>query len=79
MRRLAPLFDGLGYYSKTIEVLCSGTPFLPWVWAPIKLNLKVLSDYIDVFEKIIKVYFLIAKPLIRFKLLSHAYSKNSDI
>lgn len=41
MRRLARLFDGLEHYSQTIEVLCNGTPFLPWVWAPIKLVLKV--------------------------------------
>lgn len=41
MRRLAPLFIGLGYYSQAIEVLCNGTPYLPWLWAPIKLVLKV--------------------------------------
>lgn len=42
LRRLLPLITGLGHYSKTIEVLCNGTPFLPWIWAPIKLILKVL-------------------------------------
>lgn len=41
MRRLAPLFTGLGHYSQAIEVLCNGTPYLPWLWAPIKLVLKV--------------------------------------
>lgn len=41
MRRLVPLFTGLQYYSRSIEVLCNGTPFLPWIWAPIKLILKV--------------------------------------
>jgi hypothetical protein len=41
MRRLAPLFSALGYYAKSIEVLCNGTPYLPWLWAPIKLILKV--------------------------------------
>jgi len=41
MRRLMPLFDGLEYYSKSIEVLCNGTPYLPWIWAPIKLILTV--------------------------------------
>jgi hypothetical protein len=41
MRRLMPLFSGLGYYAQTIEVLCNGTPYLPWIWAPIKLILKV--------------------------------------
>lgn len=41
MRRLSPLFTGLEYYSKSIEVVCNGTPYLPWIWAPIKLVLKV--------------------------------------
>lgn len=41
MRRLVPLFDGLQYYCKSIEVVCNGTPYLPWIWAPIKLILKV--------------------------------------
>lgn len=41
MRRLMPLFNGLDHYSKSLEVLCNGTPFLPWIWAPIKLILTV--------------------------------------
>lgn len=41
LKRLMPLITGLGHYAKTIEVLCNGTPFLPWIWAPIKLILKV--------------------------------------
>lgn len=32
LARIKPLLDGLEKYSKTIEVLCNGTPFLPWVW-----------------------------------------------
>lgn len=43
MRRLAPLFRGLEHYSHTIEVLCNGTPYLPWIWAPIKLVLEVCT------------------------------------
>ena len=40
MRRLEPLFQGLEHYSRTIEVLCNGTEYLPWIWAPIKLIMK---------------------------------------
>ena len=43
LRRLLPLITVLGHYHKTIEVLCNGTPFLPWIWAPIKLILKVIK------------------------------------
>lgn len=45
LRRLQPLFDGLAHYSKAIEVACNGTPYMPWLWAPIKLVLKVSNPY----------------------------------
>jgi hypothetical protein len=46
MRRLEPLFDGLDHYSKAIEVVCNGTPYLPWIWAPMKLILQVSSGIV---------------------------------
>ncbi|KAJ4864120.1 NACHT domain-containing protein [Trichoderma breve] len=79
MRRLAPLFTGLGHYSQAIEVLCSGTPYLPWLWAPIKLVLKISADYIEAFEQIIKVYCRLAEPLARFNLFDRAYSNNIEV
>ncbi|KAH7303097.1 hypothetical protein B0I35DRAFT_384399 [Stachybotrys elegans] len=79
MRRLEPLFTGLGYYTKTIEVLCNGTPYMPWIWAPIKLILKISSDHIEAFEKIIKAYSQIAEPLQRFKIIDRAFSSDKDV
>jgi hypothetical protein len=35
MRRVQPLLEGLERYSKVVEVLCNGTPFLPWIWVRI--------------------------------------------
>lgn len=35
-RRLLPLLEGLGHYSGAIEVLCNGTPYLPWIWVRIR-------------------------------------------
>lgn len=32
MRRIEPFLRGIEKYSKVIEVLCNGTPFLPYVW-----------------------------------------------
>lgn len=43
MRRLAPLFKGLEHYSAAIEIICRDTPYLPWIWAPIKLALEVYN------------------------------------
>ncbi|PHH86849.1 hypothetical protein CDD83_9674 [Cordyceps sp. RAO-2017] len=76
MRRLMPLFTGLGYYSKSIEIVCNGTPYLPWIWAPIKLILKIASDYVEAFERIIRAYARIAEPLARFQMLNRTYSGN---
>lgn len=41
MARLEPFLLGLEHYSKVVEVLCNGTPYLSWIWAPVKLMLAV--------------------------------------
>ncbi|KAL7799057.1 hypothetical protein V8C37DRAFT_407477 [Trichoderma ceciliae] len=79
MRRLAPLFTGLEHYSQTIEVLCNGTPYLPWIWAPIKLVLKISADYVEAFERIIKVYSRLAEPLARFRQFDRSFSNHIEV
>ncbi|KAL7897605.1 hypothetical protein HDV64DRAFT_285923 [Trichoderma sp. TUCIM 5745] len=79
MRRLAPLFRGLEHYSHTIEVLCNGTPYLPWIWAPIKLVLEISADYIKAFESIIQVYHRLAEPLARFSIFDRSFSNNKEV
>lgn len=32
LTRIQPLLDTLQRYSKVIEVLCNGTPYMPWIW-----------------------------------------------
>jgi hypothetical protein len=32
VRRVEPFLKCLEKYSKVIEVLCNGTPYLPWIW-----------------------------------------------
>jgi hypothetical protein len=32
MQRVKPFLEGLEKYSKTIEILCNGTQYLPWIW-----------------------------------------------
>ena len=41
MARLEPFLRGMEHYSKVVEVLCNDTPYLSWVWAPVKLMLMV--------------------------------------
>lgn len=78
MRRLLPLFASLEHYAKVMDILCNGTPFLPWIWAPITLVLRIASEYVEAFEKIIKGYSRIADSLGRFKILHVALGANQD-
>ncbi|KAK6700393.1 hypothetical protein SNK05_013204 [Fusarium graminearum] len=78
MRRLMPLFRGLEHYSKVVDVLCNGTPFLPWIWAPITLILRISSEFVEAFEEIIKGYASIAESLKRFEILSDALITEPD-
>ncbi|KAF5231675.1 hypothetical protein FAUST_9142 [Fusarium austroamericanum] len=78
MRRLMPLFRGLEQYSKMVDILCNGTPFLPWIWAPITLILRISSEYVEAFEQIIKGYASIAESLKRFEILSDALINEPD-
>jgi hypothetical protein len=32
LRRIEPLLRGIEKYTKVIEVLCNGTPYMPYVW-----------------------------------------------
>jgi hypothetical protein len=38
MRRIEPLLKALEKYSKSIETLCNGTPYLPWIWVCLRMN-----------------------------------------
>ncbi|KAM0810766.1 putative NACHT domain-containing protein [Seiridium cardinale] len=73
MRRLMPLFQGLEHYAKVADVLCNGTPYLAWIWAPITLILRVALEYVEAFEVIMKGYSKIADSLVRFEILKEAF------
>lgn len=73
MRRLMPLFTALEHYSKCVDTLCNGTPFMPWIWAPITLILRVASEYVEAFDQIIKGYTRISESLQRIHILREAF------
>lgn len=77
MRRLLPLFTALEHYSRVMDTLCNGTPFLPWVWAPITLILRIASEHIDSFDVVIGAYGRIASSLPRFEILGETYSRDN--
>lgn len=73
MRRLKPLFAGLEHYSKVVDTLCNGTPFLPWIWAPITLILRIASEHIESFDSLIGAYGRIGSSLQRFEILRKSF------
>ncbi|KAF5847567.1 hypothetical protein GGP41_000271 [Bipolaris sorokiniana] len=60
------------HYSKVVEMLCNGTPYLAWIWAPIAV------DSINAFEKSIEAYGKIADMLPRLDRLSHALADDHN-
>ncbi|KAF2129964.1 hypothetical protein P153DRAFT_356631 [Dothidotthia symphoricarpi CBS 119687] len=78
MQRLEPLLNGLEAYAAVVEVLCNGTPYLAWIWTPIKLMMKLATDHISAFEKLMAAYAQIADSLPRFDRLNSAFQNNSD-
>lgn len=48
LRWIAPLLNGLDHYSKAVEILCNGTPYLPWIWVLLYLTLSQIILLIDV-------------------------------
>lgn len=78
MRRLAPLLNGMEHYAQVMDILCNGTPYLAWIWAPMTLILRIASEYVEAFEQIMKGYSKIAESLVRFEVLGDAFAKNLD-
>ncbi|KAK8090378.1 hypothetical protein PG997_005339 [Apiospora hydei] len=61
-----------------MDVLCNGTPFLSWAWAPISLILRVASEHLEAFDHIIKGYSRIAECLGRFSMLNQTFRHTQD-
>ena len=42
-RRIQPFLAGIEQYSKVIEVVCNGTPYLPYLWVTLTLTCLMIS------------------------------------
>ncbi|KAJ8130813.1 hypothetical protein O1611_g2810 [Lasiodiplodia mahajangana] len=74
LRKLYPFVEGLERYSGVLDTLSNGlSPYLPWIWAPIKLMLRITLDYLSAFDKLIDAYGLIATTMPRLKNLGNAF------
>ncbi|KAI0976556.1 hypothetical protein F4678DRAFT_413747 [Xylaria arbuscula] len=80
LRKLYPFVQGLERYSGAIDVLSNGlSPYLPWIWAPIKLMLRITSDYLNAFDKLIDAYGRIAETMPRLRNLGDAFKNNPTL
>lgn len=43
-RRIQPFLVGLEQYSKVVEVICNGTPYMPYIWASLSAGLICKTD-----------------------------------
>ena len=78
MKRLMPLFSGLENYADVMGLLCNGTPYLSWLWAPITLVLRVASEYVEAFEVLAAAYSRLAEALPRFNILGKAFPRDAE-
>jgi hypothetical protein len=78
LRRIEPLFLALGKFGAAIDVLCQGTPYLCFIWAPIKLLLQIADEYTDGFNKLVNAYSQIAKCLPRIDRFAAVFSNQAD-
>jgi hypothetical protein len=65
LRRVEPFFQAVSRLGGAIETLCQGTPYLCFLWAPVKLILHVADDYTEGFRTLVDAYGQIAKHLPR--------------
>lgn len=42
-RRIQPFLSGIEQYSKVVEVMCNGTPYLPYLWVSSLENFSCLQ------------------------------------
>ncbi|KAH7016462.1 uncharacterized protein B0I36DRAFT_337764 [Microdochium trichocladiopsis] len=75
--RLAPFINALEHYAKAIEVACNGTPFMPWIWAPIKLVILAIQESTSCLDKMLSAYAKIGQRMPRFARYAGVFPNDS--
>ncbi|KAF9771627.1 hypothetical protein IL306_010728 [Fusarium sp. DS 682] len=73
MDRITPFIDAIERYSKALEVAANGTPYLPWIWAPIKFVLLAVQDHTQALDKILSAYGKIGLQMPRFSRFAETF------
>ncbi|KAI0476181.1 hypothetical protein GGR56DRAFT_641517 [Xylariaceae sp. FL0804] len=78
LQRLTPFVDAVHRYSAAVEVACNGTPYLPWLWAPLKFVLEAVYDCTHALDKILMAYASIGSYMPRFARYAGVFPQNHD-
>ncbi|KAM5375793.1 hypothetical protein ACJZ2D_005849 [Fusarium nematophilum] len=71
--RITPFINTLERYSRALDVLANGTPYLPYIWAPLKVMLQAAQDYTHALDKILSAYGSIGLEMPRFSRYAEAF------
>ncbi|KAJ2987229.1 hypothetical protein NUW58_g4620 [Xylaria curta] len=75
-QRITPFVDAIDRYSKAIEVAANGTPYLPWLWAPLKIVLQGAYDCTHALDKILVAYGHIGNAMPRLTQYTDAFPQH---
>ncbi|KAI5861038.1 hypothetical protein GGS23DRAFT_205824 [Durotheca rogersii] len=78
LQRLTPFVDAIYRYSQAVEVACNGTPYLPWIWAPVKLIIQGVHEYTHALDKVLMAYGNIGAHMPRFSRYAGAFPEHRD-
>ncbi|KAI1291072.1 hypothetical protein F5Y03DRAFT_377684 [Xylaria venustula] len=78
LQRLTPFVDAIDRYSKAIEVAANGTPYLPWLWAPLKIILQGTYDCTHALDRILIAYCQIGNNMPRLTRYINAFPQHQD-
>ncbi|KAK1728107.1 uncharacterized protein BDZ83DRAFT_149704 [Colletotrichum acutatum] len=76
--RLVPFLDAADRLTKPIDVLSNGVPFLPYIWAPLKLILQISQDHTHALDEILSAYSRIGASLPRLSRYGNAFPDSHD-
>ncbi|KAH6869113.1 hypothetical protein B0T10DRAFT_313885, partial [Thelonectria olida] len=73
---ITPFINAIERYSRALDVAANGTPFLPWIWAPLKLVLQAVQDYTHALDSILSAYSSIGLQMPRFTRFAEAFPED---
>ncbi|KAF4445870.1 NACHT domain-containing protein [Fusarium austroafricanum] len=74
--RLSPFLDAIDRLTKPIDILCNGTPFMPYAWAPLKLILLAAQHHVRALDKLLSAYERIGLALPRLARYGETFPDN---